>query len=111
MSGPRRQAHTAGVQEARQIQEGTMTAMVSIDQDKLMSLVGQAVNDIGAIYSGSLVVAGDKLGLYRALRDKGPVTSAELAAATGTTERYVREWLNSQAASGYVSYDGADRYQ
>ena len=51
-----------------------------------------------------LVVIGDRLGLYRALATDGPLTSAELAARTGTAERYVREWLNAQAASGYVTY-------
>jgi 2-polyprenyl-3-methyl-5-hydroxy-6-metoxy-1,4-benzoquinol methylase len=86
------------------------TTATTIDQDKLMGLVGQAVNDIGALYSGTLVVAGDKLGLYRAIREKGSVTSAELASATRTAERYVREWLNSQAASGYITYLGDGRY-
>jgi 2-polyprenyl-3-methyl-5-hydroxy-6-metoxy-1,4-benzoquinol methylase len=82
----------------------------SIDQDKLMALVGQAINDFGAMLSGTLVTVGDKLGLYRAMRDKGPLTSTELADATGTAERYVREWLNSQAAAGYITYEGEGRY-
>ncbi|MBL8175904.1 MAG: methyltransferase domain-containing protein [Bryobacterales bacterium] len=54
-----------------------------------------------------LVVIGDKLGLYKAMGDGRPVTSHELAARTGTNERYVREWLNAQSASGYVVYDPA----
>ncbi|HZT08374.1 MAG TPA: class I SAM-dependent methyltransferase [Chloroflexota bacterium] len=82
----------------------------SIDQGKLQQLLGQAVNDLGALLSGTLVVVGDKLGLYRALKDLGPLTSAALAEATGTAERYVREWLASQAASGYISYVGEGRY-
>jgi 2-polyprenyl-3-methyl-5-hydroxy-6-metoxy-1,4-benzoquinol methylase len=86
-----------------------MTA-TTIDQEKLTAIVGQVVNDIGALYSGTLVAVGDKLGLYRAMRHHGSVTSAELAGATGTAERYVREWLNSQAASGYVTYLGDGRY-
>jgi SAM-dependent methyltransferase len=53
------------------------------------------------------VVLGDRLGLYRALAEAGPLTSAELADYTGTAERYVREWLPGQAAAGFVSYDPA----
>jgi SAM-dependent methyltransferase len=53
----------------------------------------------------ALVVIGDKLGLYKAMAGSGPMTPSELAAKTGTTERYVREWLNANAASGYVDYD------
>jgi 2-polyprenyl-3-methyl-5-hydroxy-6-metoxy-1,4-benzoquinol methylase len=95
------------------MKEGTMTATTletTIDQDKLASLAGQAMNDIAGMSSGTLIVAGDKLGLFRALRDRGALTSAELASATETAERYVREWLNSQAASGYVTYLGEGRY-
>src|SRR5207253_8684714 len=54
-----------------------------------------------------LIVVGDRLGLYKAMADSGPITSAALAEKTGTTERYVREWLNAQAAGGYVTYDPA----
>ncbi len=55
--------------------------------------------------NAALVVMGDKLGLYRALAKSGPLTPGELADATGTAERYVREWLNAQAAGGFVAYD------
>jgi SAM-dependent methyltransferase len=76
-----------------------------MNEDKLMALVHQAVGDFGSILTGALVVLGDRLGLYRQLADAGrPLTSAELAAAAGCAERYVREWLNGQAASGYVTY-------
>ena len=76
-----------------------------MNEDKLMDLVHQAVGDFGSILTGALVVLGDRLGLYRHLADAGrPLTSAELAAAAGCAERYVREWLNGQAASGYVTY-------
>src|SRR6185312_13634115 len=68
-------------------------------------LMGKMVGDMGAALNASLVLLGDKLGLYRMLAAKGPMSSAELAKATGTTERYVREWLAAQAASGYVEYD------
>jgi 2-polyprenyl-3-methyl-5-hydroxy-6-metoxy-1,4-benzoquinol methylase len=48
---------------------------------------------------------GDRLGLYRALAGAGPLTPGELAEKTGAAERYVREWLNQQAAGGYVEYE------
>jgi SAM-dependent methyltransferase len=81
-----------------------------MDQDKMMAFVGQAVGDVGAMLGGALVVIGDKLGLYRAMKATGPMTSAELADATGTSERYVREWLSAQATRGYVTYDGEGNF-
>src|SRR5580692_5964857 len=70
-----------------------------------MSFVFRAVDEVGATLNTALVVMGDKLGLYRALANAGPLTPGELAERTGTAERYVREWLNAQAAGGFVSYD------
>jgi 2-polyprenyl-3-methyl-5-hydroxy-6-metoxy-1,4-benzoquinol methylase len=66
------------------------------------------VVDMGAAISGLLLHIGDRLGLYKAMAGAGPITSATLAARTGTTERYVREWLGNQAAGGYVVYHPAD---
>ena len=76
-----------------------------MDGDKLMGFVFRAVDEIGATLNTALVVMGDRLGFYRALAGAGPLTPAELAERTGTAERYVREWLNAQAAGGYVDYD------
>ena len=82
-----------------------------LDEKKLMDFVFRAVDEVGATLNAALVVMGDKLGLYRALAGAGPLTSAELAERTGTAERYVREWLNAQAAGGYVDYDAeSNRY-
>ena len=78
---------------------------VEVDGDKLMQFVFRAVDEVGATLNAALVVLGDKLGLYRALAGAGPLAPAELAQRTGTAERYVREWLNAQAAGGYVTYD------
>ena len=78
---------------------------VQIDMDKLMQFVFRAVEEVGATVNTALVVMGDRLGLYRALAGAGPLSPAELAERTGTAERYVREWLNAQAAGGYVEYD------
>ena len=77
---------------------------MSINEQKLNEFLGRAVVDIGATLHAGLVVLGEKLGLYKALA-AGQTTPAELAKKTGTTERYVREWLNAQAAGGYVTYD------
>lgn len=82
-----------------------MTTSTAIDETKLNTLVGQAVNDFGAIVSSALVLIGDKLGLYRDLAANGPATAQELADRTGTSERYLRHWLVNQAAGGYVTYD------
>jgi SAM-dependent methyltransferase len=79
----------------------------TIDGAKLEAFVFRAVDEIGATLNAALVVMGDKLGLYRALAGAGPLTPDELAQRTGTAERYVREWLNNQAAGGYVEYDPA----
>jgi 2-polyprenyl-3-methyl-5-hydroxy-6-metoxy-1,4-benzoquinol methylase len=78
---------------------------VEVDGEKLMQFVFRAVDEVGATLNTALVVMGDKLGLYRALADGGPQSPTELATRTGTAERYVREWLNAQAAGGFVSYD------
>jgi len=80
---------------------------MAIDEAKFGELLHKMLGDLGAAMSAALVVIGDKLGLYKAMHGAGPLTSAELAARTGTTERYVREWLCAQAASGYVTYDPA----
>jgi len=76
----------------------------ALDMDKLNAFVGQFVGDLGAVVHAGMVVIGEKLGLYKALA-AGPMTSAELANKTKTDERYVREWLASQAAGGYVTYN------
>lgn len=79
---------------------------------ELEQFVERAMGDLAAGYAGVLVSLGEKLGLYRALAEGGPATSAELAGRTGCAERYVREWLNAQAAAGYVTYHPAgQRYE
>lgn len=75
-----------------------------IDESVLNGLLGLAITDVGATSMATLVLIGDRLGLYRALAEGGPQTSAELARRTHTHERYVREWLNANAASGYLHY-------
>jgi SAM-dependent methyltransferase len=80
---------------------------MTIEPADLDAFVGRFVTDLAAVAHASTVVVGDKLGLYQALAQHGPATPAELAAATGCDERYLREWLSAQAASEYAHYDAA----
>jgi 2-polyprenyl-3-methyl-5-hydroxy-6-metoxy-1,4-benzoquinol methylase len=80
-------------------------AATTIDEAKLEQFMGQFVGDLGAALTAPLVLIGDKLGLYKAMADGEPVTPAQLAQRTDCRERYIREWLCQQAASGYVEYD------
>jgi 2-polyprenyl-3-methyl-5-hydroxy-6-metoxy-1,4-benzoquinol methylase len=82
-----------------------MAATPAIDEAKLEEFMGQFVQDMGACATAPLVLIGDKLGLYKAMADGEAITPAELARRTGCRERYIREWLCQQAASGYVEYD------
>jgi 2-polyprenyl-3-methyl-5-hydroxy-6-metoxy-1,4-benzoquinol methylase len=84
---------------------------MAINEETLHQLLGKAIVDFGATWNAPLVVIGDKLGLYKALANFGPLTSSGLAEHTGTSERYIREWLRAQAAGGYVTYHPeTDRY-
>jgi SAM-dependent methyltransferase len=78
-----------------------------INEAKLHEFMMKAVGEMGAAINTALILVGDKLGLYKAMAGAGPLTSAELAAKTKTTERYVREWLAAQAAGGFVLFDAA----
>src|SRR4051794_4489732 len=79
---------------------------MAIDEERLNQFLGKFVADFGATLHAGLVVIGESLGLYKAMAQAdAPLTSAELAERTHTTERYVREWLCSQAAGGYVEHD------
>jgi SAM-dependent methyltransferase len=77
---------------------------MKLDEGKLNAFVDKAVTDLAAGYGGVMTVLGHKLGLYKAMAGAGPVDSSEVAKRAGCAERYVREWLNSQAAAGYVVY-------
>jgi SAM-dependent methyltransferase len=77
---------------------------MAVDTNKMEQFLGKFVNDLGAAVHAGMVVIGDRLGLYKALA-AGPLSAPELAAITRTDERYVREWLASQAAGGYITYN------
>jgi SAM-dependent methyltransferase len=84
----------------------TSSPQTTIDNEKLKQFMGKVLSDFGGAASAVLVYIGDKLGLYKAMSDFGkPMTSKELANRTGTSERYIREWLANQAAGGYLLYD------
>jgi len=82
---------------------------LKFDEAKLNAFMEKAVSDMGAAMHATLVVIGDKLGLYKAMAGAGGLTATDLAQRTGTAERYVREWLNANAAAGYVTYDAATK--
>jgi 2-polyprenyl-3-methyl-5-hydroxy-6-metoxy-1,4-benzoquinol methylase len=79
---------------------------MAIDTDKLNEFLGRFVADLGATFAAGNVVIGHQLGLYRALA-AGAATAEDLAERTGTSARYIAEWLRGQAAGGYVDYDPA----
>ncbi len=80
---------------------------LNVNPDKLNAFLGRALNDMGAAMQTALIITGERVGLYKAMAGAGPLTPAEVAQRTATDERYVREWLCAQAASGYVEYDPA----
>jgi 2-polyprenyl-3-methyl-5-hydroxy-6-metoxy-1,4-benzoquinol methylase len=82
---------------------------MALDEKKLNQFVEKAVGDVGATLSSILVVIGDRLNLWKTMAADGPVTAIELARRTETAERYIREWLDAQAAAGYVTYDPATK--
>jgi hypothetical protein len=76
----------------------------TIDHEKLDALFARAFQDLSAGYGGVMISLGNRLGLYKAMAGAGPLSTHELASRAGCAERYVREWLNSQVAGGYVTY-------
>jgi len=81
----------------------------TVDMDRLHAFMGKVVGDMGAAISTAMVIIGDRLGLYRAMAKGGPMTAGELAVAADCNQRYVSEWLNNQAAGGYVTYDAVTK--
>ena len=84
--------------------DASTTAPAAIDMEKLQAFSMRTINDIAAGYIGVMVSLGTKLGLYKALAGAGPLSAKEVARRASCAERYVREWLNAQAAAGYLGY-------
>jgi SAM-dependent methyltransferase len=104
-----RQIAIIGLDAPNRRPKEVIMSVATIDQEALDTLLGQVVVEAGATLNAALVGIGDRLGLYRALRDHGAQTPAEVAGRTSTSEPYVREWLNAQAAGGFVDFDPATR--
>ena len=81
------------------------------DPDRIAALADEVLAHLSGATISAMIYIGDRLGLYRALRNAGPVTSKALAARTGLNERWVREWLHSQASGGLLAYVGDGKYQ
>lgn len=75
-----------------------------IDETKVEELAGKVVGDVAAAMSLFMAYIGDQAGVYEALDDIGAVTVDELASKTGLNPKYLREWLGSNAAAGYVTH-------
>jgi SAM-dependent methyltransferase len=86
------------------ISQQQRSKIMPIDEQRLDEFLGRVFSDLSSGYAGVMVALGHKLGLYKAMAGRGPLSSREVAKAAGCHERYVREWLNSQAAGGYVAY-------
>ena len=80
-------------------------SVATVDQTKLMEFVGKFVGDLGATLHAPLVLIGDRLGLYKAMADAGPLTPAELASQTGTNERYVARVAQRPGGERLREYD------
>lgn len=84
----------------------------ALDTKKLDALLARAIGDLSAGYGGVMISLGNRLGLYKAMAGAGPLNSREVAGRAGCAERYVREWLGSQVAGGYLAYHAvSDTYE
>lgn len=79
----------------------------SFDQGKFEELQGKVMGDVGGAIGVLMSYIGDQAGVYKVLEDVGPCTHEELSKKAGIDARYLREWLSSNAASGYVEYDAS----
>src|SRR5262249_35501025 len=100
-------AHREGGGYNGSARDQTRRQVMAASESEVMAFVQKALGDLGGALTASMVVIGDKLGLYRALAAAGSATPGELAKRTNTDERCVREWCQAQAASGYLAYDAA----
>ncbi|WP_205472291.1 trans-aconitate 2-methyltransferase [Nocardioides sp. SYSU D00038] len=79
----------------------------ALDLERVQEFAMKVAVDRAIAYNGVLAHLGDRLGLWRSLASVERTTSAQLAQRSGLAERYVREWLATQAAIGYLTYDPA----
>ncbi|MHA2227222.1 MAG: class I SAM-dependent methyltransferase [Candidatus Hodarchaeales archaeon] len=69
----------------------------------------KVVNDFSGTMVSTMCILGDRLGLFKELATNGPATSSELAQRADVNERYTREWLQSLACVGYLTYDSTNQ--
>ena len=90
-----------------------MTTQTTIDPERVQTFAGKVLGDLAGTMATVLAILGDRLGLFAALADGGPATSAELAERAGVSERYAREWLHGltpPATSGTTASTAPSRY-
>jgi 2-polyprenyl-3-methyl-5-hydroxy-6-metoxy-1,4-benzoquinol methylase len=84
--------------------------MAAVDAEKVKANAERVLGFLGGALVSGMIYLGDRLGLYRALQGGEPVTSGDLARKTGLHERWLREWLQGQAAAGLIDYKGGGRF-
>jgi len=82
-----------------------MTTHTAVDIERVQGFAGKVLGDLAGTMATVLAILGDRLGLFDALAEAGPATSAELAERAGVSERYAREWLHGMHAAGYLEHD------
>ena len=88
-----------------------MASKPELNLEKAKNVAQTVIGDVATVVHGALCYIGDRMGLFKAMANAGPLTAAQLANKSGLSERYVREWLGAMAAAHYVEYDaGADTY-
>lgn len=86
-------------------------ATTKMDPARVKEVSGKAIGYLTGAVVTAMMHLGDQLGLYRALRGAGPITSADLAAKAGVDERWCREWLHSQVSAGLIQNAGDGRFE
>lgn len=85
-------------------------APAALDLDKLKVYAKHVFTALSGAMTSAMIYLGDRLGLFRALAEAGPVTSEELARKTSLDERWVREWMHQQGAAGVLEHRGEGRF-
>ena len=88
-----------------------MSTNTEVNHDKLMELFGDVFNDVAGSIAVMMSYLGDQTGVYRAMDKLGPSSVKDIAAESNVNERYLLEWLSSNAGRGYVTYhEDSDKF-
>jgi len=82
-----------------------MALGAGLDLEKTKQVAQAVVADVGTMVHGALSYIGDRMGLFKAMANAGPLTAEQVAAKAGLSVRYILEWLGAMATAGYVDYD------